>query len=110
MSCRCPGSKMGDGIACGFGDNCDTPLTPAILDGSCLTAGIDAVAAESSIPLAVETNGNWDREAQVTFSQPASLLAASHSVTKSKAVADIYGHLNLTLMRSVAGGRGLRPI
>ena len=31
-----------------------------------------------------------------------SLLAASHSVTKSKAVADIYGRLKLTLVRSVA--------
>lgn len=40
------------------------------------------------------------------------LLAASHSVPKSKAVADIYGRLNLTLMRSVARdilARGLRP-
>ena len=40
--------------------------------------------------------------AEATFSQLASLLAASHNVTKSKAVADIYGRLNLTLMRSVA--------
>ena len=31
-----------------------------------------------------------------------SLHAASHSVTKSKAMADIYGRLNLALTRSVA--------
>ena len=51
-------------------------------------------------------------EAQETFSRLASLLAASHSVSKSKATADIYGHLNLTLTRSVARAilaRGLRP-
>ena len=41
-------------------------------------------------------------EAQETFSRLASLLAASHSVSKSKATADIYGRLNLTLTRSVA--------
>ena len=48
----------------------------------------------------------------VTSSRLASLLAASHSVSKSKATADIYGRLNLTLTRSVARAilaRGLRP-
>ena len=50
------------------------------------------------VPLAVET---WEL-AQETFSRLASDLAASHSVPKSKAAADIYGHLNLTLTRSVA--------
>ena len=48
------------------------------------------------VPLAVETYGNWGMEAQETFSCLASLLVASHSVSKSKATADIYGHLNLT--------------
>eukprot|EP00731_Ephydatia_muelleri_P024688 Em0016g959a len=76
-------------------------------------AGVAAVAAESRkyvandpkctelgwtcVPLAVETYGNWGVEAQETFSRLASLLAASHSVSKSKATADIYGCLNLTL-------------
>ena len=75
---------MKDGIACGFGHNCDAPLTSAILDESCSTAGIDAVAAESHkhvandpkcaelgwtcVPLAVETYGNGVSEAQRTFS------------------------------------------
>ena len=44
---------------------------------------------------------NW------TFSQQASPLAASHSVTKSKAVTDIYGRLNLTLTRSAILTRGV---
>ena len=106
-----------------------SPLTPAILDESCLTAEIAAVVAESHkhvandpkcvelgwtcVPLAVETYGDWGREAQETFSRLASLFAASHSVPKSKAAADIYGCLNLTLKRSVARAilaRGLRPM
>ncbi|KAL5517642.1 hypothetical protein EMCRGX_G003228 [Ephydatia muelleri] len=102
-----------------------SPLNPAILDESCSTAGVAAVAAEyvandpkcfelgwTCVPLAVETYGNWGVEAQETFSRLASLLAASHSVSKSKATADIYGRLNLTLTRSVARAilaRGLRP-
>ncbi|KAL5491653.1 hypothetical protein EMCRGX_G016985 [Ephydatia muelleri] len=105
-----------------------SPLNPAILDGSCSTAGVAAVAAESRkhvandpkcfelgwtcVPLAVETYGNWGVEAQETFSGLTSLLAASHSVSKSKATADIYGCLNLTLTRSVARAilaMGLKP-
>ncbi|KAL5503591.1 hypothetical protein EMCRGX_G010564 [Ephydatia muelleri] len=92
-----------------------SPLNPAILDESCSIAGAAAVAAESRkhvandpkcfelgwtcVPLAVETYGNWGVEAQETFSRLASLLAASHSVSKSKATADIYVRLNLTLTR-----------
>eukprot|EP00731_Ephydatia_muelleri_P010281 Em0005g867a len=90
-----------------------SPLNPAILDESCSTAGAAAVAAESRkhvandpkcfelgwtcVPLAVQTYGNWGVEAQETSSRLASLLAASHSVSKSKATADINGCLNLTL-------------
>ena len=106
-----------------------SPLTPAILVESCSTAGVAAANAESRkhdandpkcvelgwicIPLAVEAHGNWGKEAQETFFQLASLLAAHHSVPKSKAAADIYGRLNLTLTRTVARAilaRGLRPI
>eukprot|EP00731_Ephydatia_muelleri_P007578 Em0003g1826a len=92
-----------------------SPLNPAILDESCSIAGAAAVAAESRkhvandpkcfelgwtcVPLAVETYGNWGVEAQETFSRLASLLAAGHSVSKSKATADIYVRLNLTLTR-----------
>ena len=88
-----------------------SPLNPAILDESCSTAGVAAVAAESHkhvandpkcfelgwtcVPLAVETYGNWGVEAQETFSCLASVLPASHSVSKSKATDNIYGRLNL---------------
>ena len=79
---------------------------------SCSTAGVaaesrkhvanDPKCFELGVPLAVVTFGNWGVEAQETFSRLASLLAASHSVSKSKATADIYGRLNLTLTTSVA--------
>ena len=79
-----------------------SPLTPAILE-SCSIAAVAAVSRKhvsndaelrwTCVPLAVETYGNWDSEGQETFSRLASLLAASHSVTISKAVADIYGRL-----------------
>ena len=103
-----------------------SPLTFAILDESCSTAGVAAESRKhvandpkcfelewTCVPLAVETYGNWGVEAQETFSHLASLLAASHNVSKSKATADIYGRLNLTLTRSVAKAiltMGLRPI
>ena len=57
------------------------------------------------MPLVLKTYGNWGVEALETFSRLASLLAASHSVPKSKAAADIIGCLDLTLTRSVARTR-----
>ncbi|KAL5494324.1 hypothetical protein EMCRGX_G015631 [Ephydatia muelleri] len=51
------------------------------------------------IPLAVETYGNWGREAQSTFSRLASHLAIITSSHKSKA---LYSRLNFTLVRAVA--------
>ena len=102
-----------------------SPLNPAILAESCSTAGVAAVAAESRKHVAndpkcfelcsIGCKNLWELgcvEAQESFSRLASLLAASHSVSKSKATADIYGHLNLTLTSSVARAilaRGLRP-
>ena len=41
--------------------------------------------------------GRGGGEGQETFSRLASLLAASHRMSKSKATADIYVRLNLTL-------------
>ena len=54
------------------------------------------------IPLAVETYGNWGREVQCVYYCPATLLAISQSIPKPKMVAEIYGRLNLSLVRSVA--------
>jgi hypothetical protein len=52
--------------------------------------------------LAVETYGNWGEVAQGTFSRLASHLAISQSRPKALVVADIYGRLNLHLVKSIA--------
>ena len=95
-----------------------SPLCPAILGESCQQAGAAVLAAEthklhsngpkcqelgwSCIPLAVETYGNWGKEAQDTISRLASHLAIHQSSPKSSVVAEIYGRLNMTLVRSIA--------
>ena len=95
-----------------------SPLTPATLNEAGVSAGAAAHVAEnrkhaandtkcqelgwSCIPLAVETYGNWGKEAQYVFSRLASLLAVGQSSPKPKMVAEIYGRLNLSLVRSVA--------
>ena len=67
----------------------------------------------SCIPLAVETYGNWGKEAQYVFSRLASLLAVGQSSPKPKMDSEIYGRLNLSLVRSVAikghHGEGVGP-
>ena len=54
----------------------------------------------SCVPLAVETYGNWGREAEETFSRLANPLAASYRVSKSKT-----SLFNFTLTRSVTNLR-----
>ena len=54
------------------------------------------------IPQAVKTFGNWGREAQGVFSRLATLLALHQGRSKSTVVRDIYGHLSISLVRSVA--------
>ena len=92
-------------------------LCPAILGESCHQTGAAVLAAEahklhsngpkcqdlgwSCIPLAVETYGNWGKEAQDTISRLASHLAIHQSPPKSSMVAEIYGRLNITLIRSI---------
>ena len=94
------------------------PLCPAILGESCHQTGAAVHAAEtrklhsngpkcqelgwSCIPLAVETYKNWGKEAQDTISRLASHLAIHQSSPKSSVVAEIYGRLNMTLVRSIA--------
>ena len=90
----------------------DVLVAPATLGDSFKSAGVAAYTAECRkhssddpkcqelgwvcIPLAVETYGNWDKEAQNTFSCLASLLSISQCSPK------IHGRLNLSLVRSVA--------
>ena len=61
----------------------------------------------------METYGNWGQEAKQTFSRLASRLATDSSQPKSKVIAELYGRLNLTLMRAIARAilvRAFRPI
>eukprot|EP00731_Ephydatia_muelleri_P033464 Em0030g21a len=92
-----------------------------IMTKSCLSSGIkdmSALAAEtrklhsngpkcqelgwSCVPLAVETYGNWGKQAHDTFSRLASFLAIHQSSPKAVVVAEIYGRLNVVLVRSIA--------
>ena len=93
-----------------------SPLTPVTLNNASTSVG--AAAAElrkhvandtrcqelgwTCIPLAVETYGNWGMEAQSVFSRLTSLLAIGQAILKPKMLGDIYGHLNMSLVRSVA--------
>ena len=95
-----------------------SPLCSAILTESCHQAAAAALAAEarklhsngpkclklgcSCILLAMETYGNWGKEAHYTFSRLASYLAIHQSFPKSAVVAEIYGQLNIALVRSIA--------
>ena len=95
-----------------------SPLTPVTLNNASTSVGAAAYAAElrkhvandtrcqelgwTCIPLAVETYGNWGMEAQSVFSHLASLLAIGQAIPKPKMLGDIYGHLNMSLVRSVA--------
>lgn len=54
------------------------------------------------IPLAVETYGNWGREAHSTFSRLASHLAIITSSHKGKVLTELFSRLNFTLVRAVA--------
>ncbi|KAL5477349.1 hypothetical protein EMCRGX_G024139 [Ephydatia muelleri] len=95
-----------------------SPLCSVILGESCYQAGAAALAAEtrklhsngpkcqelgwSCIPLAVETYGNWGKQAHDTFSRLTSFLAIHQSSPKAVVVAEIYGLLNVVLVRSIA--------
>ena len=94
-----------------------SPLIPSILTAASLSEGAAVEEAEVRkhrandpkcselgwvcIPLAVETYGNWGREAQATFSRLASHLAIITSSHKSKVLTELYSRLNFTLVRAV---------
>ena len=55
------------------------------------------------VPLAVETYCNWGEEARRTFILLATRLAfGSSSFRKAKVISDMFGRLNLTLVRAIA--------
>ena len=95
-----------------------SPLTPVSLNNASASVGAAAYAAECRkhaandtrcqelgwlcIPLAVETYGNWGKEAQSIFSRLASRLSISQAIPKPKMLSEIYSRLNMSLVRSVA--------
>ena len=91
------------------------PPSVASLNQACIASGFAALSAETRkhkandpnavsyawwvcVPLAVETYGNWGKEARDTFSRLATWLAIGSPKSKSSC---IYSRLNLTLTRSV---------
>ena len=103
-----------------------SPLNPSLLSEAGLTAGSAAVSAElkkhsandakcselgwTCILLVVESYGTWGRDAIEAFSRLASLLATRTNTPKSKVVSNLYGRLNLTLVRANARSLLLRYI
>ncbi|KAL5476267.1 hypothetical protein EMCRGX_G026190 [Ephydatia muelleri] len=95
-----------------------SPLTPAILNISSIYEGAAGRVAEARkhttndakcqdlgwlcIPLAVETYGNWGKEAHEVFNRLASLLAFGQTSHKSGLLLEIYSHVNMSLVRSIA--------
>ena len=94
-----------------------SPLSITSLDQACTTSGSTAQSAEARkhrandpkccelgcvcVPLAVETYGNWGKEAKDTFSHLATRLAIGSHKSKSSHVFELYSKLNLTLTRSI---------
>eukprot|EP00731_Ephydatia_muelleri_P005537 Em0002g1713a len=95
-----------------------SPLTPAILNISSIYEGAAGRVAEARkhttndakcqdlgwlcIPLAGETYGNWGKEAHEVFNRLASLLAFGQTSHKSGLLLEIYSHVNLSLVSSIA--------
>ena len=103
------------GSSAAFDVTVTSPLSPVSLHESSVTAGTAALLAEQRkhqandpkcdtlgwkcIPLAVESYGNWSFEARQAFSHLASRLSFGIGHQKSKLLVDIYGRLNVTLVR-----------
>ena len=95
-----------------------SPLTPAILNISSIYEGAAGRVVEARkhttndakcqdlgwlcIPLAVETYGNWGKEAHEVLNRLASLLAFSQTSHKSGLLLEIYSHVNMSFVRSIA--------
>ena len=68
-------------------------------DPKCAELGSDWVC----VPLAVETYCNWGKEARRTFALLATRLAFGSSCHKARVVSDMFGRLNITLVRAIQG-------
>ena len=93
-----------------------SPLNSNIMSEAGVTAGAAAQATELRkheandvkcselgwlcIPLVVESYGAWGKEAMESFSSLASRLAITSSRPKSAVLSELYGRLNLNLVRT----------
>ena len=105
---------MGKWKAGAFDITVTFPLCPTFLGEVSQVVGAAALGAETrqhtandkkGQELAVETYGNWGQEAKQTLPRLAFCLATDSSESsqpKSKVIIDLYGRLNLTLMRAIA--------
>ena len=96
-----------------------SPLNSLLVVEAVMSSGVAARAAEKRkhlqndakckqlgwrcIPLVVETYGAWGAEAIEVFSTVASRLAVRTNSTKPRALATLYGHLSMILVRANAG-------
>eukprot|EP00731_Ephydatia_muelleri_P034990 Em0090g4a len=62
-----------------------------------LLCHLEQIVSPGCIPLAVETYGNWGKEAHDMFSRLASYLAIHQTSPKSAVVTKLYGRLNIAL-------------
>ena len=106
------------GKAAAFDLSVTSPLNPTTLLEASVTTGVDALTTElrkhSSndtkckeldwvcVPLVVESYGAWGKEALESISQLASRLATCSSKTMSVVLTELYGRLNLHLVRANA--------
>ena len=119
LSRSCPADALVNnwigGIPATFNVTVTSPLTPVSLHDASIIAGTAALLAEkrkhqandpkchmlgwNCIPLAVESYGNWGIEARQAFSHLASRLSFGLGHQKPKILVDIYGKLNVALVR-----------
>ncbi|KAL5499666.1 hypothetical protein EMCRGX_G011121 [Ephydatia muelleri] len=104
-----------DGIPTAFDITVTSPLTPVSLQEASVTPGTAALLAErrkhqandpkchmlgwKCTPLAVESYGSWGSEARQVFSHLASRLSFGLGIQKPKILVEMYGKLNIALVR-----------
>ena len=108
-------SNWSDGIPTAFDITVTYPLTPLSLQEASVTPGTAALLAErwkhqandpkchmlgwKCTPFAVESYGSWGSEAKQVFSHLASRLSFGVGILKPKSLVEIYGKLNIALVR-----------
>ena len=108
-------SNWSDGIPTAFDIIVTSPLTPVSLQEASVTPGTAALLAEwrkhqandpkchvlgwKCTPLAVESYGSWGSKARQVFSHLASRLSFGSGIQKPKILVEMYGQLNIALVR-----------